>query len=301
MRAPSFWCLIAGMTTGLLFTAGGFAQSGRPCGGRDPAPALVVAASPRTSGPAAPLIPYRVTARYPRDTKAFTQGLVFHQGQLYESTGIRGRSDIRRIDLHTGRILDRRPLDAALFGEGLTVLDGRLVQLTWQSGSAFIYDPADLRRLGDFSLAGEGWGSTVVAGRLVVSDGTSWLKFFAGDGYREVERVQVTDGGRPVEGLNELEAVGETVYANVYPSDCIARIDARSGQVLGWLDLAGLMPLSQRPDTSAVANGIAYHAPTGALLVTGKLWPYLYRLMLPDTQALPDEQAVVPGGRLSRR
>jgi glutamine cyclotransferase len=241
------------------------------------------------------VISYRVTARYPHDRNAFTQGLVLYRGELYESTGIRGRSSVRRLDLKTGRLLNVRRLDKKQFGEGLAVLGGHLVQLTWDTGTAFIYAPEDLQQTGSFSFDGEGWGGTAVDDRLVVSDGTSRLRFFEKDSYRQLGSLQVTDGGRPVEGLNELESVGGLIYANVYPSDCVARIDSRTGQVTAWLDLGGLMPLSERPHSSAVANGIAHDPQTGELYVTGKLWPYVYRLKLLESEIDPDKQAVVPG------
>ncbi|HHH43943.1 MAG TPA: glutaminyl-peptide cyclotransferase [Gammaproteobacteria bacterium] len=238
----------------------------------------------------APAQRFEIIARYPHDPDAFTQGLVFYRGELYESTGLHGRSSIRRLDLETGKVLRARHLDKALFGEGLTVHDRKLVQLTWETGSALLYTPSDLRRTGQFTFDGEGWGNTVVHDQLVISDGSSFLRFYAAPEYRQVASLQVTDHGRPVEGLNELEFVEGLIYANVYPTDCIARIDAHSGQVTGWIDLRGLMPLAQRPGSSAVANGIAYDTDSGNLLVTGKFWPYLYRLRLLDNEH-PGQQA----------
>ncbi len=242
----------------------------------------------------APVQQFEILARYPHDPDAFTQGLVFYRGELYESTGLRGRSSIRRLELESGRVLSARRLDRALFGEGLTVHERQLVQLTWETGAALLYTPPDLRRTGRFTFDGEGWGNTVVHDRLVISDGSSHLRFYAAPDYRQVASLQVTDHGRPVEGLNELESVEDTIYANIYPTDCIARIDAHSGQVISWIDLRGLMPLAQRPDSSAVANGIAYDADTGDLLVTGKFWPHLFRLKLLDNRQ-PGQQAAGQG------
>lgn len=271
---------------GLFYVAISYAQSPTAFSGRQHC---------STSNPAqieaVPLRPFEVAARYPHDRNAFTQGLVFYQGELYESTGLRGRSSVRRLDLKSGRVLNKRHLNKALFGEGLAVLDRQLVQLTWETGSALIYTPTDLHQVGSFTFRGEGWGSTAVDNRLVISDGSSWLRFFDRHDFRQVASLQVTADGRPVEGLNELESVEGVIYANVYPSDCIAQIDARSGQVVGWIDLGGLMPLSERPQRAAVANGIAYKPETGELFVTGKFWPYIYQLRLLKTEH-PDKQAV---------
>jgi len=248
----------------------------------------------QTAAEAVPNQRYEVVARYPHDRHAFTQGLVFYQGELYESTGIRGRSSVRRLDLESGRVLEAKQLDKTLFGEGLTVADHHLVQLTWQSGRAFIYAPDDLRETGTFSFGGEGWGIVVVDGRMVISDGSSWLRFIKPENYQQTGSLQVTYRGQPVVGLNELEQVNGLIYANIYPGDCIAMIDPRSGQVVSWIDLGGLMPLSERQNGSAVANGIAYNPENGDLFVTGKLWPYIYQLKLLETEALPDKQTALP-------
>ena len=237
---------------------------------------------------------YEVVARYPHDRNAFTQGLTFYQGELYESTGLRGRSSVRKLDLKTGQVLETRRLDSSLFGEGLTAADHRLVQLTWQSGSAFIYAPDGLRKTGSFTFSGEGWGIVDIEGQLVISDGSSWLKFINPGDYQQTGSLQVTHRGQPIEGLNELEQVNGLIYANIYPGDCIAMIDPQSGQVVGWIDLGGLMPLSQRKNGTAVANGIAYNPENGYLFVTGKLWPYIYQLKLLKTEALPDKQTALP-------
>ncbi|VAW75363.1 Glutamine cyclotransferase [hydrothermal vent metagenome] len=229
---------------------------------------------------AAPTHHFDIIARYPHDQDAFTQGLVMYRGELYESTGLRGRSSVRRLDLESGHVLVSRKLNRTLFGEGLAVVDAQLVQLTWQSGSALVYTPHDLHQTGSFRFSGEGWGSTSIGTQLVISDGSSWLKFLEAGDYRHAASLRVTHNGRPLQGLNELEVVDGLIYANVYPSDCIAQIDPHSGHVVGWIDLGGLMPLSERPHSSAVANGIAYNAGTGDLFVTGKLWPYIYQLKL---------------------
>lgn len=188
-------------------------------------------------------------------------------------------------------MLKTRRLSNDLFGEGLAALDDQLVQLTWQSGSAFIYSPTELRQTGEFSISGEGWGVTVVGEHLVISDGSSWLRFLDSTRFQQKITLQVEERGRPVAGLNELEMVDGLIYANIYPGDCIAQIDPQSGQVVGWIDLSGLMPWSERRNRSAVANGIAYNPETGGLFVTGKLWPYLYELKITQPVTRPGKRA----------
>jgi glutamine cyclotransferase len=223
-------------------------------------------------------IPYQVVARVPHDRSAFTQGLVFYRGALYESTGLLGESSLRRIELPGGRVAQTSPLPSNRFGEGLAVLDDRFVQLTWRSGEGFIYEPETLERTGSFSFAGEGWGSTVIASRLLVSNGSAELTFLDKHDLTVVSRLAVTENGTPVEGLNELEYVDGLIYANVWPGDCIAQIDPDNGQVTGWLDLSGLFPPEQRPNVMAVANGIAYDPGLKRWFVTGKYWPYIYQI-----------------------
>ncbi|TCK18214.1 glutamine cyclotransferase [Thiogranum longum] len=232
--------------------------------------------------------PYEIVARYPHDQDAFTQGLTFYRGNLYESTGKYRQSSLRLLDLETGNVLKEQRLSHDLFGEGLTVLGQQLVQLTWKSGKAFLYTPDELRETGGFNINGEGWGATGYRNQLVISDGSAWLRFLDARDYHQLKRLQVKFQGNPVKGLNELETVDGLIYANIYPGDCIAQIDPRSGQVVGWINLEGLMPLSARSHSSAVTNGIAYNAETGELFVTGKLWPYIYKLKLLRRKALPD-------------
>ncbi len=239
---------------------------------------------------AVPDHPYEIVARYPHDQDAFTQGLTFYRGNLYESTGKYRQSSLRLLDLRTGRVLKEQRLSHDLFGEGLAVLGQQLVQLTWKSGKVFLYTPAELRVTGGFNIKGEGWGATGYRDQLVISDGSAWLRFLDAADYHQLKRLQVKFGGNPVRGLNELETVDGLIYANIYPGDCIAQIDPRSGQVVGWINLEGLMPLSARSHSSAVTNGIAYNAETGELFVTGKLWPYIYKLRLLKRKSLPDKQ-----------
>ncbi len=236
---------------------------------------------------------YDIVKRIPHDRTAFTQGLVYYQGKLFESTGLRGESSVRRIDPETGAVEQTGHLPGALFGEGLAIWKHRLLQLTWTSGTGFIHRPGDLSEVGRFSYAGEGWGAAVLDGRLVISDGSSRLRFLDPNNYRPVASIKVSDQDHAVKGLNELEIVNGLIFANIYPGDCIAGIDPVSGKVVAWIDLAGLMPLSSRPRTEAVANGIAYNPENGHWFVTGKLWPFIYEIKIREVHAVTDKQAVL--------
>jgi glutamine cyclotransferase len=232
---------------------------------------------------------YEVVAAYPHDALAFTQGLTFDDGFLYEGTGLVGRSSLRRVELETGTVVASVPLPEDWFGEGITVCGDRLVQLTWRNGVGRVYDRRDLRVLGDFALEGEGWGITWDGGRLIVSDGTSTLRFLDPDTFATKGSVEVRESGVPVEGLNELEFIDGRVYANVWPFDRLAVIDPGDGSVTGWADLSGL--LASRPVSSSVdvMNGIAWDGAKDRLFVTGKLWPWLFELRL-----APGSRAAVP-------
>lgn len=229
---------------------------------------------------AIPVLPVKLVGRYPHDPATFTQGLLYHAGNLYESTGLKGQSGLQRIELPSGRIIARRRLADTLFGEGLALVNDELVQLTWQAGLALRYQPQNLKPLGDFHYPGEGWGLTTLGQDMIVSDGSARLRYISVLTHHETRRLEVAAHGQPLTGLNELETVDGQLFANIYPGDCIARIDPASGQVTGWLDIAHLLPLADRPDSSAVANGIAWDSDRRELLVTGKFWPYIYRLKL---------------------
>lgn len=221
---------------------------------------------------------YRIVHTYPHDPHAFAQGLVYVDGHLYESTGIRGQSSLRMVDLETGRILQEQPLDSKYFGEGLTAWGSTLVQLTWESHVALVYDRFSFRPLRTFSYAGEGWGLTQDGKSLIVSDGTSTLRFYDPATFHEMRRVTVRDRGKPVTQINELEYVHGQIYANIWHADRIARISPRTGRVLGWIDLTGLLRDDERSTPEAVLNGIAYDSAHNRLFVTGKLWPKLFEI-----------------------
>lgn len=227
----------------------------------------------------APVYGYQVVRSYPHDPSAFTQGLFFSGGSLFETTGLEGRSGIRRVELRTGRVLQQQALDARYFGEGATAIGGRLYQLTWRSQTAFVYDLRTFRQTGSFRYPGEGWGLTTDGRRLIMSDGTAQLRFLDPRTFAETGRVTVNDGGRPIVSLNELEFVNGEVFANVWQTDLVARIDPATGRVTGWINLAGLLTPAERSRTD-VLNGIAWDARTRRLYVTGKLWPRLYEIRL---------------------
>jgi glutaminyl-peptide cyclotransferase len=223
---------------------------------------------------------WRVVARVPHDTAAYTQGLVYASGALYESTGLYGLSEVRRADRATGRVDAARRLAPDRFGEGLTLLDGRLYQLTWQSMVGYVYDAATLAPLDSFRYDGEGWGLTTDGTVLIMSDGTAQLRFLDPSTFTVVREVTVRDHGSPLSALNELEYVDGVLFANVYQSDWIVRVDPDSGTVLEWIDFKGLLPDRDRTPQTDVLNGIAYDPDTGNLLLTGKRWPWLFEVQL---------------------
>jgi glutamine cyclotransferase len=232
---------------------------------------------------------YKVIHTYPHDRQAYTQGLLYKDGYLYESTGLNGRSSLRMVDLETGRVLQSVPVPSQYFAEGLASWGSTLVQLTWQSHVAFAYDRFSFRLLHSLPFDGEGWGLTADGKNLILSDGTATLKFLDPTTFREVRRVVVKDRGDPVTQLNELEYVRGEIYANVWHTDRIARISPSTGKVLGWIDLSGLLPAGQVSDPEAVLNGIAYDAAHNRLFVTGKLWPELFEI-----KVIPQPAKAVP-------
>lgn len=232
---------------------------------------------------------YRVVHTYPHDPNAYTQGLIYLDGHLYESTGLNGRSSLRMVDLETGHVLQQLNVPAKYFAEGLAPWGSTLIQLTWQAHIAFVYDRFSFRLLRTLHYAGEGWGLTEDGKDLILSDGTANLRFLDPRTFREVRRVVVKDHGTPVTQLNELEYVHGQIYSNVWHSDRIARISPETGQVLGWIDLSGLLSDDQHPDPEAVLNGIAYDAAHDRLFVTGKLWPKLFEI-----KVVPENAKAVP-------
>lgn len=227
-----------------------------------------------------PVWGYEVMAAYPHDPTAFCQGLVVHNGILYEGTGQYGRSSLREVDLETGRVMKQFPLDRQFFGEGITLFGDSIYQLTWKSRRAFVFDRDTLEYRKTLQYRGEGWGLTNDGTHLIMSDGSATLRFLDPQSFQEVRRITVREGRRRIERLNELEYVNGEIFANIWYSDSIARISPKDGRILGWIDLRSLWPRSQRPDREDVLNGIAYEPSTGRLFVTGKNWPRLYHIRL---------------------
>jgi glutamine cyclotransferase len=224
---------------------------------------------------------YRIVNTYPHDARAYTQGLLYRDGVLFESTGLNGRSSLRKVRLETGEVLQERTVDAKYFAEGLTDWQNRLIQLTWRSNVAFVYDAATFAPIRTFEYPGEGWGLTNDGARLIMSDGqrAGELRFLDPATFRELSRLTVRDAGLPVANLNELEFVKGDVLANVYQTNRVCRIDLKTGRVTGWIDLSGLLPPADRAGTD-VLNGIAYDPRGDRLFVTGKLWPRLFEVRL---------------------
>ena len=250
--------------------------------------------APQKKAPA-PVAGYRVVKVYPHDRQAFTQGLQYVDGFLYEGTGQNGQSGIRKVKLETGEVLQQQPLDAKYFGEGITVWQNTIVQLTWQAETGFVYDKTTFKPIKTFSYPGEGWGLTNDGARLIMSDGSAALRFLDPASFKESGRVIVRDNGVAVQRLNELEFVKGEILANVWTTTRIARISPKTGDVIGWIDLAGLLDPREAAGTD-VLNGIAYDAAGDRLFVTGKWWPKLFEIKVvprgsgaasPPVQAVP--------------
>lgn len=223
---------------------------------------------------------WELVATHPHDDRAFTQGLIFLDGHLYESTGHYRRSEIRKVRVKDGHVLQSVRLPDAIFGEGLTHWGETLLSLSWRGGTGFVWDRKTLRETARFAYEGEGWGLTQDGRHLILSDGSDQLRFLHPDDYREMHRISVTWNGRPVRLLNELEYVKGEIFANVWMTNMIARIDPKSGTVKGWLDFSTLARENLSSDPDAVFNGIAYDAQKDRLFVTGKLWRALYEIRL---------------------
>lgn len=225
---------------------------------------------------------YRVVSTYPHDPTAFTQGLLFHEGRLYESTGGWGTSSVREVELKTGRVIRQHNLAPEYFGEGLAIWGDRLIQVTWKSGTGFVYDLSTFDQLEIFSYPGEGWGLTQDHQGLILSDGTNVIRRLDPSSFQETGRTAVHLQGRPMRGLNELEYIDGAIWANVFPTDEVVLIDPASGDVLAHMGLTGILGPRRRTSPDAVANGIAYDPETRRIFVTGKLWPVLFEI-----QAVP--------------
>lgn len=234
-------------------------------------------------GPGALKIGYEIVNTYPHDPQAYTQGLLWANGALYESTGQTGRSSLRKVDLKTGEVLKQRNLPDDIFAEGLAMANDQFFQLTWKNNLIFVYDQ-DFELVKEVPYDHDGWGLTFDGKQLIASDGTAYLRFLDPGTLKEVRSVRVRLGNRPVGQLNELEMHGPDLYANVYQTDFIHWIDKSSGNVKATIDLAGLWPLKDRPDRNAVLNGIAIDPKTERMFVTGKDCPFLWEIKLVEAQ-----------------
>ena len=248
--------------------------------------ALVLAAALLPAGAqSAPVLGYTVVARYPHSTESYTEGFFYRDGLFYEGTGLEGHSALLVIQPETGKVLQRRELDAKYFGEGIVDWGPNIYEWTWQTHVGFVLDRFSLRVLRQFAYSGEGWGMTRTATQIVTSDGTATLRFRDPETFKEVRSIVVKDGAQPVSQLNELEFIKGEICANVWHSDRIARISPKDGHVIAWIDLTGILPDDQRVNAESVLNGIAYDAQHDRLFVTGKQWPAIFEIRVVEKKA----------------
>jgi glutamine cyclotransferase len=238
------------------------------------------AASAKASPESLPMYECEAVHTFPHDRAAFTQGLVFLDDYLLESTGLKGRSSLRKVELASGRVLQQVRLSEEYFAEGLAVLGTNIFQLTWQNGKCFVYDLATFNKRREFPYSGEGWGLTTDGQSLIMSDGSERLRFLDPKTFKATRTITVAAAGRPLKRLNELEYVKGEIFANIWGSDIIARIDPASGKVLGLIDCTGLLSMTDYDANTDVLNGIAYDSRSGRLFVTGKHWPKLFEIRL---------------------
>ena len=230
---------------------------------------------------------FKIIRTYPHDPSAFTQGLVYNDGFFYEGTGLNGRSQLRKVRLETGEIVQHADLSTEYFGEGIAIVRNKVIQLTWQSHIGFVYNLSDFKLLRQFSYPGEGWGLTSRGNEIFMSDGTADIRVLDAATIKEKRRFTVRDGATPVDQLNELEFVEGELFANIWQTDRIARISPQSGKVVGWIDLTGLLSPVYRRQDGAVLNGIAYDSIHKRLFVTGKLWPNIFEIQLERKTSKP--------------
>ncbi|MCK4308815.1 MAG: glutaminyl-peptide cyclotransferase [Candidatus Atribacteria bacterium] len=235
---------------------------------------------PSTNSKVIPVYTYKVVNIYPHDRSAFTEGLVFEDGVLYEGTGLHGYSTLRRVKLGTGEILQICKLPPQFFGEGVTIYKNKIIQLTWQSHIGFVYDKYSFKLLQEFYYPDEGWGITHDGKHLIMSDGTQTLHFLDPESFDEIGQIEVSANDIPVTGINELEYIQGEIYANIWQTELIVMIDPLTGQVVGWIDLKGILSPGDDSETVDVLNGIAYDVKNDRLFVTGKFWPKLFEIKL---------------------
>jgi glutaminyl-peptide cyclotransferase len=236
----------------------------------------------------APILKYKVVAEYPHSTDSYTEGFLYLDGLFYEGTGIAGHSALLAIQPETGQPVQKRALAPQYFGEGIVDWGPNLYQWTWKSQVCFVYDRFSLRPVNQFNYTGEGWGMTRTAREIITSDGSATLRFRDPSTFKETRHILVKDGDKPIEELNELEFIKGEIYANVWHSDLIARINPQNGHVIDWIDLTGLLPSEQMINAESVLNGIAYDAQHDRLFVTGKQWPKVFEIrVIPNASAKP--------------
>lgn len=222
--------------------------------------------------------PFRIVQSYPHDTTAFTQGLLWHDGHLIEGTGREGHSELRRLDLDSGKVLQRHRLPRDVFGEGVALANGTLIQLSWKNGRAFVYNEKTFEKLKEWRYEGEGWGLTYDGADLIMSDGSTTLSFRDPETFAVKSTLPVTFNGKAVQNLNELEWIEGEIWANIWLTDYIVRINPKTGVVEKYLDCAQLLDSGQRRGQEDVLNGIAYDAQKKRIFLTGKLWPQLFEI-----------------------
>ena len=225
---------------------------------------------------------YKVIHAYPHDKAAFTQGLIFDKGLFYEGTGQQSESNLREVEPETGKILRQHNLDATLFGEGITLYHDRIYQVTWENKVGFVYDRATFSVINKIYYPTQGWGLTTIEDKIVMSDGTNVLAFYEPEMFTQVSRIEVYDNEKEIDSLNELEYINGEIWANIWMTDLIARIDPSSGKVLAYIDLKGILPGSERSSDTDVLNGIAYDKDSKRIFVTGKRWPKIFEIQITE-------------------
>lgn len=244
-------------------------------------------AASATTSEAVPTYTYKVKNTWPHDRRAYTQGLIYRDGILWESTGQYGSSSLRKVELKTGKVIKQISVPRQYFAEGMTVFHNKVFQLTWQEHKGFIYDPETFQKQGEFDYTGEGWGLTHDGQSLIMSDGTNQIRFLDPVTLKTTRTVHIFDAGEPVNQLNELEYIDGEIYANIWQSDRIVRLDPKTGKILGWIDMTGLLKTKDRTGEEDVLNGIAYDEAGKRLFVTGKMWPKLFEVEIVRDKARP--------------
>jgi glutaminyl-peptide cyclotransferase len=272
------WLIIAAAVVALIgvgmylsFRSGSSEGAGKPVSNQS---------SASSDSQSARKISYEVVDTYPHDPEAFLQGLVWHDGGFYESTGLNGESTLRRVEFPSGRVLKKISLSPDLFGEGLALVDDHLVQITWQTHRGFVYDRETFRLIREFTYDSEGWGITYDGKNLIMSDGTSTLTYLDPQTYQPVKKLNVTMNGRPVFKLNELEFIEGEIWSNVWQTDMILRIDPATGTVNSYLDMRGALAREFRTGREDVLNGIAYDAERKRIFISGKKWSRIIEIKL---------------------